>query len=138
MEKILKILTYVVLGITFVMTVIYFTNPDAQVGNFLFWSYLLFGAAVLLVVVFPLFNMAANPQGIKKMLRNLVLLVVVFGGAYLLSSSAQTLTTAAMATPPSPSALRMTDTGLYITYALCLIALLAIAASSVYTAVKNR
>jgi len=139
MKKYLNILTYVVLIITFIMTVIFLMNPDEpHAGTFLLWSYILFALGIGLVIILPVLNMASNPKAIKKMLRNLVLLVVVFGGAYLLSSGAQTTTTAAMLKPPSISALKMTDTGLIITYALCLIALLAIVASSAYAAIKNR
>ena len=138
MKKFLQLLTYVVLGVSALMTLLFFLNKNGQVGNFLIWAYVLFFAAIALVVILPLFNIASNPQGIKKMLRNLVLLVVVFGGAYLIASGDQTAATAVMKTSPSSAAMRMTETGIYITYALCLIALLAIVGSSVYTAIKNR
>ena len=138
MKNLPKILTYTIVAITAVVFVYFALNMQERVGTFLVWAYILFGLATLLVVVLPLFNIASNPQALKKSAINLGFMIVVFGIAFLLASGAQTSVTEAMLEPPSFATMKITDMGLKATYILFVIAFLAILFSSAISAIRNR
>ena len=88
----------------------------------LFWAYILVIAALVLVVVLSLINMAGNRKSIKKTGIVLLIAVVLVGASFLFAS---------MAVQPSHGTLKMTDTLLNLSYALVVLALLALIWGSV-------
>ena len=102
----------------------------------LFWSYALVVAALVLVVVLSLINMAGNRKSLKK--TGIVLLIaVVLIGLSLLFASGDPIAVN-MAVQPSHSTLKMTDTLLNLSYALVVLALLALIWGSVRNLIHNR
>jgi len=139
--KKLKLLTYVIMAISAVVTIYFMLDTSAEggrVGPFLIWAYILFGLSIVLILVLPLFNIISNPKALKKMAINVGFIVVVLGLSYLLASSAQTSVTEAMPVPPSASTMKLTDAGLKAAYVLFAGSLLAILFGAVLGVIRNR
>ena len=95
----------------------------------LFWAYILVIAALVLVVVLSLINMAGNRKSIKKTGIVLLIAVVLIGASFLLASGDPIAVN--MAVQPTHATLKMTDTLLNLSYALVILALLALVWGSV-------
>ena len=102
----------------------------------LFWAYALVIAAIVLVVVLSLINMAGNKKSLKKTCFLLLIAVVLIGLSYLLASGDPIAVN--MEVQPTHATLKMTDTLLNLSYALVVIALLALVWGSVRNLIKNR
>ncbi len=136
MSKFIKYLSYILLGLAVVITIAFFTNKDGMIDTFLGYSYLLFGVAIVLALGLPLLQMISNPKSFKKALYGLIVVVVVVGLAYVLASGDPLATT--LDQEPTASTLKITDTGLIITYLLFFVSITAIVAGAVINMVKNR
>ncbi len=136
MSKFIKYLSYILLGLAVVITIAFFTNKEGMIDTFLGYAYLLFGVAIVLALGLPLLQMIGNPKSIKKAIYSLILVVVVVGLAYMLASGDPLMTT--LENEPTASTLKITDTGLIITYLLFLVSITAIVAGGVINMVKNR
>ena len=90
----------------------------------LFWAYALVIAAIVLVVVLSIINMAGNKKSLKKTGFLLLIAVVLIGLSYLLASGDPIAVN--MEVQPTHATLKMTDTLLNLSYALVVIALLAL------------
>ncbi|PKO98585.1 MAG: hypothetical protein CVU13_09120 [Bacteroidetes bacterium HGW-Bacteroidetes-8] len=119
-----------------VITIAFFTNKEGMIDTFLGYAYLLFGVAIVLALGLPLLQMIGNPKSIKKVIYSLILVVVVVGLAYMLASGDPLTTT--LDKEPTASTLKITDTGLIITYLLFFVSITAIVAGGVINMVKNR
>lgn len=95
----------------------------------LFWAYIMVIAALVLVVVLSLINMAGNRKSLKKTGIVLVIAVVLIGASLLFASGDPIAVN--MAVQPTHATLKMTDTLLNLSYALVIIALLALIWGSV-------
>ena len=133
----MKYLSYLLLGLGVLLTVLFFLNTDGMTDTYLVYAYILFGVAVTLAIVLPLLNVINNPKSLKKILLSLVVVVVVVGLAYMLASG-NPLTNVSIDPEPSAATLKVTDTGLIITYFLFGAAVLAIFAGALVNMVKNR
>ena len=102
----------------------------------LFWAYALVIAAIVLVVVLSLINMAGNKKSLKKTGFLRLIAVVLIGLSYLLASGDPIAVN--MEVQPTHATLKMTDTLLNLSYALVVIALLALVWGSVRNLIKNR
>ena len=102
----------------------------------LFWAYALVIAAIVLVVVLSIINMAGNKKSLKKTGILLLIAVVLIGVSYLLASGDPIAVN--MEVQPTHATLKMTDTLLNLSYALVVIALLALVWGSVRNLIKNR
>ena len=137
--KRLNILTYAIMAISVVVTVYFFlSTTEERAGVYLIWTYILFAATVILVVILPLFNMVSNPKALKKTAINLGFIILVFGLSYLLASDTQTPVTAALDSPPSAVVMKLTDMGIMATYFLFTATVLVIILGPVLTAIRNR
>jgi len=136
MSKFIKYLSYILLGLAVVITIAFFTNKEGMIDTFLGYAYLLFGVALVLALGLPLLQMISNPKSLKKVLYSLILVVVVVGIAYTLASGDPLATT--LDKEPTASTLKITDTGLIITYLLFAASVTAIIAGAVINMVKNR
>ena len=140
MKKINNLLLYVIIAITVIVTAYYFFFGEMRehVGTLLVWAYVLLGLGVLCLILIPFLNIGANPSSLKKGAINIAFIVVLFGIAYLLSSDTQTAATLAMPDPPSSTAMKITDTGLFATYLLLVLAVGAILFGTLYAGIKKR
>ncbi|MDP3437033.1 MAG: hypothetical protein Q8S04_07300 [Bacteroidales bacterium] len=136
MSKFIKYLSYILLGLAVVITIAFFTNKEGMIDTFLGYAYLLLGVALVLALGLPLLQMISNPKSLKKVLYSLILVVVVVGLAYLLASGDPLATT--LDKEPTASTLKITDTGLIITYLLFAASVTAIIAGGIINLVKNR
>ena len=99
-------------------------------------AYALVIAAIVLVVVLSIINMAGNKKSLKKTGILLLIAVVLIGVSYLLASGDPIAVN--MEVQPTHATLKMTDTLLNLSYALVVIALLALVWGSVRNLIKNR
>ena len=148
-SKFTKILEICLLVISLIGLVVFFAN-NASTGLYtvaneaealattgmldivLFWAYALVIAAIVLVVI----NMAGNKKSLKKTGILLLIAVVLIGVSYLLASGDPIAVN--MEVQPTHATLKMTDTLLNLSYALVVIALLALVWGSVRNLIKNR
>lgn len=136
MSKLGKYILYSLMAISVIFVVAFFINQDAVLDSFLYYAYVLFGVALFSVICLPLINLFDNPKGIKKILLSLGLVVVLVGLAYLLSSGEPLVNKPNL--QPSENTLKMTDTGLILTYFLAGAAFLSIAFGGVLSIIRNR
>lgn len=137
MTKFVKYISYLLLGIAVIITIAFFSNQKSMLDTFLFYGYILFGVAALAAIVMPLFNMIDNPKSFKKILVNLLIVIVVVGVAYLLASG-NPLANTNITPEPTANTLKITDTGLNLVYILFGISVISILAGSVINMVRNR
>ncbi len=95
----------------------------------LYWAYVLVVAALVLVVVMSLVNMAGNRKSLRKTGITVLIAVVLIGLSFLFASGDPI--TVNMAVQPTHATLKMTDTLLNLSYALVVIAILALVWGSV-------
>ncbi|MDP3398346.1 MAG: hypothetical protein Q8S23_04295 [Bacteroidales bacterium] len=137
MSKFVKYITYLLIGLAVIITIAFFSNKEAMLDTFLFYGYILFGIAAVAAIGMPLFNMIDNPKSFKKILINLLIVVVVVGVAYLLASG-DPLSNVNITPEPTANTLKITDTGLILVYILFGLSVISIIAGSVVNMVRNR
>ncbi|MCC8035157.1 MAG: hypothetical protein LIO77_04385 [Rikenellaceae bacterium] len=115
MKKILSLIKYVLLAISVVALIFVFVRGEGGVPMILNWAYVLFIIAVAITILFPLFNIATNPRGAMRSLIGLLVVVVVLGIAYAMSST-EPVTNSAGGFFTNPTELKISDTGLITTY----------------------
>ena len=142
-SKFTKILEICLLVISLIGLVVFFANnastalaTTGMLDIVLFWAYALVIAAIVLVVVLSIINMAGNKKSLKKTGILLLIAVVLIGVSYLLASGDPIAVN--MEVQPTHATLKMTDTLLNLSYALVVIALLALVWGSVRNLIKNR
>ncbi len=128
--KYLSILKYALLAISALVVILFFVSGDINNENnpmlalMLDWAYILLGVAVVAAVLFPLVHIIQNPKGALQTLIGLAIVVVVVGISYAIASDAPITT--AVITFDNPATLKLSDMGLYTTYAALTVAILAI------------
>ena len=127
--KQLSILKYVLLGVSFLTVLLFFVGAT-DVDLMLRWAYVLLGIAVVLTIVFPVLNIIHNPQGTKRSMIGLAIVVVVLGLAFMLGSDAPVPNSAGGQFDDS-LLLKLSDTGLYATYAAMAAAIVAAVAGEI-------
>ena len=148
----LKILSYVLLGISTIMFLYflftsggmtakdYVEHPDAGMYKtldvFLIWTYILFGITALLAIVLPIIGIVQNPKNVKKMIINIGVIIGVLIISYLLSTSDALPVSASV--NPSATTWKLTDAGLIATYVLLGVSFVAIIAGGILGAIRNR
>ena len=127
--KKLSILKYVLLGVSFLTVLLFFVGAT-DVDLMLEWAYVLLGVAVVLTIVFPVLNIINNPQGTKRSMIGLAIVVVVLGLAFMLGSDVP-VPNSAGGQFDDPLLLKLSDTGLYATYAAMVAAIVAAVAGEI-------
>ncbi len=134
--KYLKYLSYVLLAISAILVVLFYSNSDSDssLNLILNWTIALFALCVVGAVVLPL--LFSSGKGLKGSLIKVGVVAVLCAVSYAMASgdSVESLTKAAT----TPSALKLTDTGLILTIALFVLAILAILSGSVINSIRNR
>lgn len=149
MKKALNITLGVLLAITAVLMVyaLMSTHPvnqqefdpqhDPSISLNLIWGYILFGLAVLSAISCAVYGMIKNPAGIKGTLISLLLVVVVVGISYFISAGHELLIPD-LGTGGyfSHGETVVSETGILVTYAVGVCAVLAAIYSEVANAFK--
>ena len=93
-----------------------------------FWGYALFALAILGVVIAFFFNIVSHPSGLIKTLLGLVVVVAVVGTAFglVLSHELLPVPNSAGGVFDNPFELKISAIGLYVTYIVAAIAILAV------------
>ena len=152
MSKFLKILLSVLLVLSAVGVIVFYVQNSSglfalsniaeamdttnMLDVLLFWAYFLVFAALLLVIVLSIINMAGNRKSLIRTGIILAIAVVVVGVAYLLASGNPVVVN--LATPPTPGQLKLTDTLLIMVYILLGSALAALIWGGVKKLIQNR
>lgn len=141
MPKFLKILSYFLLITSFLLGIVFYAVPttlkeEVMTNVLLYFAYILFFATILAALGLPLMNVLDNPKGLKKGLISIGVVVIVFGFSFLISSGNPL---AAVVDPaPSVLTLKITDTGLIVTYILAAFSIISIVAGGIINMVRNR
>ena len=98
------------------------------------WLYVMLGLGVGAIVIMSIFSLAQNPKSAVQSLLGLVVLLVVIGIAWALSSGDPVITPTAEYT--NQFSLKLADTGLYAMYGLLAAAILAIVLGEIRNAFK--
>lgn len=143
MKKISKIALYVLMGISLIITVLYFiykgdkgsATLDTWTYAYLDWAYIMLAIAILLIIVLPILTIKERKINFKRIILLVVGVVVVLGAAYLLAPG--TTITLANGTVAEGMTTKLTDTGIFVAYFLLAAAVLSIIFGSVYNAVRK-
>ena len=152
MSKFLKILmiTLLVLSVG-VIAVFYVQNTSGifalsnlseavsstnMLDGLLGWTYILLFAAIILVFVLSVINMAGNPKALKRTGFVLILSIVLIVVSYVLASGDPVA--ANLATEPTAGELKMTDTLLILTYLLMAGSFIALIWGGAKKLIQNR
>lgn len=91
-------------------------STTGMLDAMLIWACVLLFAAILLVVILSVINMAGNKKSLKKTGFTLLLAIVLVGVSYFCASGDPVAVN--LAVPPTEAALKMTDTLLILCYIL--------------------
>lgn len=145
-SRFIKILLGVIMAITLVFLVMFYAGDVVNEGTnqehpvvteaFIIWAYILLVITLVLTLGFSLYNMVTNPKGAKKSLVGLVGAGVVILIAFLLANDTPLYLPHYTGADNVPATLKMVDTGLFTSYILAGIAIVAIVVSEVSKAFK--
>lgn len=117
LSKIVQWSLYILLGLSAIMGILFFTNTAGNISLLLYWGYFLFFLVIALTLIVSILNILQNPKKSIKLLIALALLIVVFFIAYAMSSN--TLSPAQLEKmDTSVTAVRLVGAGLFIVYLL--------------------
>lgn len=132
--KYLGLMKYILLIGSALSVLLYFVGA-VDVDLMLWCMYAFLGIAILFALVMPLASLAKNPKAAVGSLLGVAAVAVVIIAAYLLSSD--------MPIPNSgggffedPTVLKISDTGLFATYAAFIIAIVAIIGGEIHSLFK--
>ncbi len=131
--KYLSIIRYALIVISVLVILIPFatqTGAQPNVDVMLRWTYVILGVAVVATIVLPLFNLAKNPKGAMRSLIGMAIVVVILLIAYAASDATPVVTPTTVY--DNPLELKLSDTGLFTTYAALGITLVSIFVTEVY------
>lgn len=152
MSKFTKILQYVLLALSAVVVALFYVQNSS--GNFalenitwvmdntsmvdgiIWWTYTLLLVSIALVVILSIAGLANDTSSLKRTGFTLLLAIVVIGISYLFASGDPVVVN--IDEQPTYTTLKMTDTGLMLTYLLLAAAILSIVGGSVMRIIKNR
>lgn len=107
------------------------------VNVMLVYTYIIFALALILAIVFPLINIISNPKGAMRTLIGFGAMIVVFVISYFLASDAPVPNPAENGFFDNPVTLKLTDVGLYATYAMFVITFVVIIWGELRSAFKR-
>jgi uncharacterized BrkB/YihY/UPF0761 family membrane protein len=145
-SRLIKILLGLLMAITLVLVVIFYAGPVVNEGTnqeapvitetYIIWSYILFGITAGITILFSLYNMIINPKGAKKSLIGIAGAAVLILIAYYLADDSVLNLPHYTGKDNVPATLKMVDTGLFTTYLLAGLAIVAIIYSEISKAFK--
>ena len=137
--KLARILELILLGISAVLLVLFFTSPhdtasDPIVNTYLYWTYILFFVALALLVIFQLIQIFSSKRSIINFILLLVGIALLVGVSYVLAKGGPVNTSVAYTEGVS----KFSDAALILTYILGGAAILALLWSVIKNAITNR
>ena len=138
--KWIKYLIYLIFAISGVFTIVFFVGDSkAMTLPFLGWAGVLLVIAIALMLLMPLPQLLKNKTALKRTLFTLLGAVVLCVACYLIASPAMpSQSVLAAGVKVSPSTMKLTEAGLYLTYLLLVVSLLSLLGLSIYKSIKNR
>lgn len=141
LTKILKVLSWLLMGVSVGLTVYFFVASDfdnlIQVEGilepFIIWAYILFGLAALSALAFPIYYFIRNPKNALNTLLGLAIMAVVFGTGYFMADATPIVGSTNEPNFSNVNVLVLTDAGLIGTYIMFGAALLLM----LYTGVRS-
>jgi len=138
--KWVKYIEYVLLAISVIVIASLFFLPKMEFKGsavfetdwLLYWAYAMLVLGVIAALIAPVMSLFTNPKGTLRALIGLVVAVVLIGVCYAFSSTAP-VPNSAGGYFENPAELRLTDTMLYLTYAIGATSVLVI----LYTEIRN-
>jgi uncharacterized membrane protein YuzA (DUF378 family) len=85
-NKIFSIILYALLGVSALLSVLFFLDVVSE-GMLINWCYILLGIAAVSAIIFPVITMAQNPKNAKNALIGIVGLAVVFAIGYAMAGN---------------------------------------------------
>lgn len=122
MSKALSIVLYVLLGVSALLGILFYTDAVGA-ETVIYWCYALFFLGAVSAIVFPIINMAKNPSAAKSALIGVGALVLVFVIAYIFAGDEMTTKYAKFIDGPEAS--KRVSTGLIAFYILAIGAIVA-------------
>ena len=137
--KLARILELILLGISAVLLVLFFTSPhetasDPIVNTSLYWTYILVFVALVLLVIFQLIQIFSSKRGIINFVLLLVGIAVLVGLSFVLAKGGPVNTSVAY----TESVSKFSDAALILTYILGGAAIVALLWSVIKNAITNR
>ena len=137
--KLARILELILLGISAVLLVLFFTSPhdtasDPIVNTYLYWTYILFFVALALLVIFQLIQLFSSKRGIINFVLLLIGIAVLVGLSFVLAKGGPVNTSVAY----TESVSKFSDAALILTYILGGAAIVALLWSVIKNAITNR
>ena len=132
--KLAKYTLYLLLAISVVVIVMFFTNleSDSMVSLLLNWTYVLFAVSLVAIALLPFFY--GDGKGVKGTLVKVGLFALVVLISYLCSTSAEVPTSVQV----TEGQLKFTDGIMLCTTILVVVAILVIACGKLITKINNR
>ncbi len=126
-STVVKVFSWVLMGISAALAVLFFVMGDpetsGQTDYIIVWSYILAGIATALVVFFPIFFLILNPKNAIRALIGIALIGVVFLFGYAFADPTPLHSVTNDPNFSSTNVLVLTDTGIFATYLLFVVAL---------------
>jgi len=138
LKTIVKIILWVIMGISVVLLGWFYFGPKmpgtagttleepAATNVALWWSYILFGLAVVVTLLFSFINIFTNKKAFKGALISLLALAILFGVSYIFASDQPLNMPGYEGSGNTPPVLKWVGTGLIAAYLLAGIAFLTI------------
>lgn len=132
--KYLSIVRYVLLIASALSVILYFTG-GVDVDLMLYCAYAFVGIAAVIAIISPLFIFAQNPKAALSSLAGIAVVAVVIIAAYSLSSD-MPIPNSAGGFFEDSAVLKISDTGLYATYAALVAAIVSIVGGEIMSLFK--
>lgn len=136
--KYLSIIRYVLILVSVVIVLLPFIQDGTSTVNvdtMLNWTYLLIGATILVVIVLPTMVLAKNPKGAIRTLVGVLIVAGIFAISYALADSTP-IEVSSIKTYDNELELKLSDTGLFMTYISFGGAILSIVFGEIYKLFK--
>jgi len=135
LSKISSYLLYVFLGLSALTGILFYAGAISE-EPMLYLAYIFFGIAAIATIGFPLVNLILNPKGAKNVIIGLVIIGIIVLISYFLATDQVMHIPGYSGADNVPSTLKTVGTGLYTTYILFFLSILAILYSEINSAFK--
>lgn len=115
-NKIFSIILYALLGVSALLSVLFFLDVVSE-GMLINWCYILLGIAAVSAIIFPVMTMAQNPKNAKNALIGIVGLAVVFAIGYAMAGNEEIYDASAVLLADESTS-KMSEAGLNAFYIL--------------------
>ncbi len=132
--KAISILKYILLAVGVLTVVPIYIAGESAVAAGLLWMYVILALSIALIIIMPTLNMIQNPKGTIGSLIGLGILAVAGVIAYAFSSAEPVITP--VDTFDNVLSLRLSDIGLYLTYATLAVAIVVAVVGEIINAFK--